>query len=282
MIKLAFSSILLAIAVASGWQNSVLASPAVQRISAEVAMGTTGTPISLSLSPGYGLNISFISTGETVEKVWLDDPSWVTVDVDGCLRGLSTTNNCDRPGATVLHLRRIQELNFPGLSQSPNKSSLLTVVTRGTSGRRVYVFRIRLGRPSGTPPQYHTVEVVDNNVISPPSNASVAVASTLGRAFNINVDSSGKVDRQTFARIERGVNLSVERRFLRQGSPLWYRLAYFLTRLKDGFPLEQARVDSNISLQLINRLYQLGASVEPAFPSGSRSLVTHEEVKSSW
>lgn len=251
-----------------------LANSAVRRISAEAATGTTGTPLSLGMSPGYGLNISFIPTGEIIEKVWLDDPSWLTADVDGCLEGLSN-NNCDKPGATVLHLRRIQQLNFPGLAQSPNKSSLLTVVTRGTQGRRVYVFRIRLTPASRTPPQYHTVEVVEETQQTQATTAAVSI-----QRFNFVADSSSRVNNQTIERIERGVTLSVERQWLRQGSPLWYRIAYFLTSLRQGIPLEQARVNSKLSVQLVNRLHQLGTSVEPVLPSGTGLLSTQSEVES--
>ncbi|MFB2920195.1 MULTISPECIES: hypothetical protein [Aerosakkonema] len=252
------------------------ANSAVRRISVEAATGSTGTPLNLGISSGYGLNISFIPTGEIIEKVWLDDPSWLTTDVDGCLEGLST-NNCDKPGATVLHLRRIQQLNFPGLAQSPLKSTLLTLVTRGTQGRRVYVFRIQLNRPSRTPPQYHTVEVVQDTQQTTRTTAAVSL-----QRLNFVANSNSRVNNQTIERIEKGIALSVERQWLRQGSPLWYRLAYFLTNLRQGIPLEQARVSSQLSVQLVNRLHQLGSSVEPVLPSGNGLLATQEEVESLW
>ncbi len=247
-----------------GFSQQVLAST-VRQVSVEVATGTNGQPLRLGLAPGYGLNISFIPTGETVEKVWLDDPSWVTVDVDGCLQGLSNSN-CDRPGASVLHLRRIQTLNFSGLSRSPSGSSLLTVVTRGSSGRRVYLFRI--AKASGTPPQYHTVEVVGENQVPSPQTTPVAISNTrrtvntAANNFQLVTNSDRAVNSQTYSRLERGTQVVVERRLLRRGSPLWYRISYFLSRLKEGYPLEQARVDSRISVDLVNRLHQLGRESE--------------------
>lgn len=252
------------------------ANSAVRRIPIEAATGSTGTPINLGISSGYGLNISFIPTGEIIEKVWLDDPSWLTTDVDGCLEGLST-NNCDKPGATVLHLRRIQQLNFPGLAQSSNKSTLLTLVTRGTQGRRVYVFQIQLNPPSKTPPQYHTVEVVQETQQTPPTTAAVSL-----QRVNFVTNSNSRVNNQSIERIEKGIALSVERQWLRQGSPLWYRLAYFLTNLRQGIPLEQARVSAKLSVQLVNRLHQLGSSIEPVLPSSNGLLATQEEVESRW
>ncbi|MFB2834229.1 hypothetical protein [Floridanema evergladense] len=238
-----------------GFSPQILAST-VRQIPKEIATVNSGQPLVLGLAPGYGLNISFIPTGETVEKVWLDDPSWVTVDVDGCLPGL-TNSNCDRPGANVLHLRRIKPLNFPGLSRSPSGSSLLTVITRNSSGRRLYLFRIA----KVSEIEYHTVEVVNKNQINSP--------------FSRN--SERAVDSQTYSQIERGIQVVIERRLLRRGSPLWYRISYFLSRLKEGYPLEQARIDSNISVDLVNRLHQLGK--EPETEIIPTPLTTSREVK---
>lgn len=254
-----------------GFSQQILAST-VRKIPREIATGNSGQPLRLGLAPGYGLNISFIPTGETVEKVWLDDPSWVTVDVDGCLPGLSNSN-CERSGANVLHLRRIKPLNFPGLSRAPGGSSLLTVVARGSSGRRVYLFRI--AKASET--QYHTVEIVNENQILPPQTAPVTITNTRRNVNTVTTNSNQTVDSQTYSQIERGMQVVVERRLLRRGSPLWYRISYFLSRLKEGYPLEQARVDSKISVDLVNRLHQLGKESKPEIIPAP--LTTSREVK---
>ncbi len=216
--------------------------PSLRRITVAEATGKTGSTPTLYLVPGYGLNISFIPTGEIIEKVWLDNPQFITLDVDGCLAGLSR-QACPQPGATVVHLRRIEELDIPGLPRT--NSTLLTVITTSRTGRRVYTFRLSKG--SGMP-QYHTVEVI----------VSAEVALARQTSF-VSLTSSGG-DWQT---IENGVRVAVERRLLRQGSPLWYRIENFLQRLKSGSSTIEAANLSGISVELVGKLQELGARQQP-------------------
>lgn len=47
--------------------------------------------ITILLASGSGVNLSFLSSEQTVTKVWLDNPSFVVIDSDGCLSGLPRT-----------------------------------------------------------------------------------------------------------------------------------------------------------------------------------------------
>jgi hypothetical protein len=77
----------------------------------------------VSLYPGYGTTLNFRAAGEKVQRVWLDDPSQVTVDFDdvGCR---SQEQTC---AAQVIHLRRIKRLKFDDLPLT--STTALTVVT---------------------------------------------------------------------------------------------------------------------------------------------------------
>jgi hypothetical protein len=79
------------------------------------------TPI--ALYSGHGTTLNFRATNEKVQRVWLDDPSQVTVDFDDV--------NCRTQEQTcvaqVIHLRRIKRLKFDDLPTT--SSTLLTVVT---------------------------------------------------------------------------------------------------------------------------------------------------------
>lgn len=111
----------------------VLASDIVQ-----IPLNSTETPL-IGLAPGSGVNITFIPSERIIQKVWLDDPTWVVVDVDGCLVGFST--ECEFPTATTVHLKRINPLRIEGFSSTGR--SLLTVITSGESGDlRISTFRI--------------------------------------------------------------------------------------------------------------------------------------------
>jgi hypothetical protein len=100
-------------------------------VAAGISMGIFGiaagvnaaelTPI--ALYSGHGTTLNFRATNEKVQRVWLDDPSQVTVDFDDV--------NCrtqEQPcAAQVIHLRRIKRLKFDDLPMT--SSTALTVVT---------------------------------------------------------------------------------------------------------------------------------------------------------
>jgi len=122
------------------------------------AQGLGGAIPTIKVWFSQGTNLSFIRAGETIRKVWLDDPSQVTLDFDGpmCVQFGPTgnTDNCDNSAANVIHLRRIKQLKIPGLP-STNKT-LLTVVTERENQKKLYAFRVIYGSGS---PEYNTLAV---------------------------------------------------------------------------------------------------------------------------
>lgn len=183
----------------------------------------------IGLSPRAGVTISFIPTGHTIEKVWLDNPRWVVLDVDGCLEGLG--KECDEKAAvaTTIHLRRINPLSIEGLPNHP--ISLLTVITRdSTSNLSISTFRI-VPKVSA---QYYLVEVV------PPAVSSPSLLSVLDTTW-----------------IERGRDIAVKSGWMRIGSPLYARIDQFLTLARTE-SLPAAAKSAGVSLDLIERLLWLG------------------------
>lgn len=95
--------------------------------------------------PGYGLNISFIETGESIIKAWLDDPSRVAMDLDG-----------KDGAASVVHLRRIKPDQGLPLMSSKDGSTLLTVITESDAGRKLYQIKVL---PVDGAPDYYALNV---------------------------------------------------------------------------------------------------------------------------
>ncbi|WP_250126335.1 hypothetical protein [Chroococcidiopsis sp. CCMEE 29] len=122
-------------------------------IFAEQAQGTNGTIVTLEVSPGYGLNINLIPTGEVVKKAWIDDPSRIALSFDGnlCQWKSEQQQSCSNEGATVVHLRQIQPIQFQNLPRSRSGGTLLTLIAEGASGRKVYQFRVV---PASGEPKY--------------------------------------------------------------------------------------------------------------------------------
>ncbi|MBO3461132.1 hypothetical protein G7B40_024090 [Aetokthonos hydrillicola Thurmond2011] len=125
------------------------------------AQGLGGVLPTIKVWYQQGTNLSFIQAGEVVKKVWLDDPSQVTLDFDGpvCMQfgqqQGSAVGDCENSGANVIHLRRIKKLNIPGLTNTDNQT-LLTVVTEGQGKRKVYTFQVLY---SDGAPEYKTLAI---------------------------------------------------------------------------------------------------------------------------
>jgi hypothetical protein len=109
-----------------------------------VAASVTAAEIpTVSLYSGYGMTLNFRAVNEKVQRVWLDDPSQVTVDFDDV--------NCrsqDQPcAAQVVHLRRIKRLKFDDLPTT--STTALTVVT----DKSIHQFQLSFpasGKPKST------------------------------------------------------------------------------------------------------------------------------------
>ena len=140
--------------------GSVFANNAVLRsIFSCQAQGLGGAIPKIKVWYSQGTNLSFIPAEETIRKVWLDDPSQVTLDFDGpmCVQfgeEPASTGDCENSAASVIHLRRIDKLDIPGLPDTDN--TLLTVITEKQGKKRLYAFRVLYGEGS---PEYSTLAV---------------------------------------------------------------------------------------------------------------------------
>ena len=123
--------------------NSAAAQPGCVVFSSQ-AQGLNGKLVSLQVGKGHGLNANFIPTGEFIEKVWIDDQSQVGVSFDGnlCQWTSDKQASCADARASVIHLRQTKLINFPDLPRSQNGSTLLSAITQGESGRKLYQFKV--------------------------------------------------------------------------------------------------------------------------------------------
>ncbi|NJO64987.1 MAG: hypothetical protein HC836_44810 [Richelia sp. RM2_1_2] len=208
----------------------------VKQIPQGIATGHNSQNIpKIELSPGYGVNISFIKSGEIVEKVWLDNPAIATLDVDGCLSAQG--RECDQEGATVIHLRRIKPLK---ITQLPNSStSLLTAIAKGKSARKVYLFQIAMGDET---PNYHTLEIIPDIKINPETTQFSHIKNN-----------------QELQQIIKGLKIVNTRKLINRESRLWSRIENFLIKIRMGESVNSAARKSGISIGLVNRLIELGS-----------------------
>ncbi len=208
----------------------------VKKIPQGIATGHNSQNIpKVELSPGYGVNISFIKSEEIIEKVWLDNPTFASLDVDGCLS--TEERECDKEGATVIHLRLINPLKVRQLPLS--NTSLLTVIAKGKSERKVYLFKVGTGNKT---PTYHTLEIRPDSQIIPENTQETNIK-------NIN----------ELQLLSRGLRIVNSRGLISQESRLWSRIANFLVKIRMGESINSAARKSGISMRFVNRLIELGS-----------------------
>lgn len=185
---------------------------------------------------GHGVSISFYETDEVIKRVWLDDPSRILIDVDGCLEGLSNSN-CKNSGAGLIHLRQINPVKIPGMPAATNGAHL-TVVTQKNGEHKIYNFRVVVGKGS---PQYSSIQItpdVTQKEAAPPDSIIVAT-------------------------ISRGIQVAAQRRWITPSNPLWQKLQNLMQELESGKNLTGAAQSSGVSSKLTERLLQLGTEPTP-------------------
>lgn len=176
--------------------------------------------VPITVQEASGISIDFSKSGERVYKVWLDDPSKLTVDFDGPLES----------GAQVIHLRRITGLSFENLPSG--HSTLLTVVTRSGNTSNVYYFNIGYG----------ATDVTGISIVP-------ATSSTLA-------DSAGSAEMEPveLEMVRLGLQDAISNNVISPESPVIERVEQFLTASATGTAQRIAANEAELPWSVINRL----------------------------
>ena len=189
-------------------------------------------PVTVEVHPGHGVTLNFRPVGAIVRRAWLDDPSQVTLDFDDTRCAVvAAPGDC---AATVIHLRRIHPLAFPGLPATA--TTTLTVVT----DRDLYTFQLAFPN-SGTPA--YSILAIQPDAPSPYASAilTTQIASPAGVRW-----------------VEQGLLEAHRRNLVATGDPLWERLQALMEQLRLGRPLREAAQTAGVSEALVVRLAELG------------------------
>jgi hypothetical protein len=215
----------------------------IEQVSESQAQGLTGNGARVTVWNGSGTNIDFTHTGEVIQRVWLDDPSFVTIDFDGNLCGHNSGGCGEGSGASLIHLRRVNGIRFPNLPQT--NSTLLTVITDSAVGRKTYLFEVGYGAGAQ---QYASL------VVTPDNQSAVG-------GGGITVTGGRTAD---WDDVEQGLHQVIAQKLLAPDSPVVSRVQTFLAGVRNGMTLEQALSSSGVSMAVVSHLAQVGyQSVTP-------------------
>ncbi|MEO0806043.1 MAG: hypothetical protein AAFY33_07035 [Cyanobacteria bacterium J06643_4] len=186
----------------------------------------------VALHRGQGVTLNFRPTGETIQRAWLDDPSQTTLDFDDA--NCAATDAAASCAASVIHLRRINPIDFPGLPSTGVTS--LTVLT----DNNLYSFRLTF--PENGSPSYAILNIEPEREISP---NTPSIIPQLTRTEGIAV-------------IEQGLEVARSRGLIDVNDPLWQRTQTFLSLMREGTPDDAAANRAGVSQSLIVHLTELG------------------------
>ncbi len=145
------------VAIASGWFS--------------LAAAQNAKKIPLFLSYQEGITIEWYRTNSVIKKIWLDNPTFATLDFDGCVVGY---NGCKESDAQAIHLKRIKDLKLKGFP--PANSTLMTVITQDadTGKREVHLYTIVKANKTNKP----LVSNAPQPTVAPPAPATPTITAS--------------------------------------------------------------------------------------------------------
>jgi hypothetical protein len=86
---------------------------------------TSSTPKVVGLGFDAGTTITWSDSNEVIQQMWLDNPTFATIDIYGCITGW---NSCTTSDAQIIHLKRNEDLKLEKIPYA--NETLLTVITK--------------------------------------------------------------------------------------------------------------------------------------------------------
>ncbi len=220
----------------------------VQNIFASRAEGKNGKPLAtIMLWPGHSTNLNLIPTGEVIKKAWLDDPSQVAIEFDGCPprrdegQGITAEDRCR---SAVIHLRPTIGSTAPVPTSPENGTPVLILVAEGSQGKKLYQFRVEMGQGA---PQYDTLTVYPDAQETP----SIEVGP----------------NKATVEDISHGLFLAESQKLISRRDAAWSKVQNFIEQVRSGESVDNALQRSGSNMAMITKLAELSF----AGPQASRA-----------
>ena len=211
--------------------------------------------IVINLHPGLGTNINFDPANQTVETIFLDNKSFISVSTNGCLGEPGDNKACPPNSApTLIHLSLIDDIAMPGVTvvnkKARGKSMLSVVVTDLRKQRRTYIFNLTVVDKNSTKPHIASIEFIPPRTLqSTPNVQAVINPRTASNLIATN--------ERNIRYFENGFNLSVWRGDYKFDFPKYGNIKRFLAAVKAGEKFDAVEA-YNLSDKFILKLIELG------------------------
>jgi hypothetical protein len=202
---------------------------------------STETPLKVNLHNGLGTNISFSDVNQSIETIFLDNKSFISLNLNGCLSDDNSRSCPPNSSPTLIHLSTIDPLTLPGVTnvnQLAGQNALLTVITTDIKKRKyTYIFNLNISNLDESMPHIALVriqpkpdEFFENTQLTTP---------------------------QVVNRLKTGFKLATIRGDYAENSIISLRIQRFIEGLNLGDKLESAS-SYGLSLSTISNLIELG------------------------
>jgi hypothetical protein len=248
--------------------------------------------LTINLHSGLGTNISFNAVNETVETMFLDNQSYISLTTDGCLSKSETQPCASGSAPTLVHLSLIDDIELPGVirvNKRAGHKSLLTVVTNDARRqKKTYVFTLKLfgqndsqrhvaliqivptaPKPLAKPAPSAIVKVV--TVSTPKSKTKrqpvptsvpytpIATATDTTPFIPVNLRVT---NRQSIDYLTTGFRLATMRGDYKTNFPLYTNITKFILALNGGTVKLESAPAYGLNLNLAANLVSLGMPVQ--------------------
>ena len=142
--------------------------------------------LTINLHSGLGTNISFNGVNETVETMFLDNQSYISLTTDGCLSKSETQPCASGSAPTLVHLSLIDDIELPGVirvNKRAGHKSLLTVVTNDPRRqKKTYVFTLKLFGKNDSQRHVALIQIVPTapKPLAKPAFSTIVKVTTVG------------------------------------------------------------------------------------------------------
>jgi hypothetical protein len=246
--------------------------------------------LTINLHSGLGTNISFNAVNETVETMFLDNQSYISLTTDGCLSKSETQPCASGSAPTLVHLSLIDDIELPGVirvNKRAGHKSLLTVVTNDARRqKKTYVFTLKLFGKNDSQRHVALIQIVPTvpkPLVKPAPSAIVKVAPVVTPKSKTRQQSTPisapytpiataidtpfipinlrVTNRQSIDYLATGFRLAIMRGDYKFNNTQYERINKFILALNGGAKLESAPT-YGLNLNLVANLVSLGTPVQ--------------------
>jgi hypothetical protein len=221
--------------------------------------------VKLELHPGLGTNISFDDVSETIETIFLDNKSFISLTTNGCLSAAADKVCPPNSAPSLIHLSPIDSLNLPGVvkvNKSARGKSLLTVITRDARKKRhTYVFNLKIANPAKEFPHVALIRVTPKPTVTKVVTSPVIPQKTAA----VNPEpplpkiETQETNQQNIDRFIAGFELSTNRGDYKGDYDGHEQVENFISALKKGSKFEVAS-EYGLSVERVFYIIQLGST----------------------